>query len=501
MKNKYILAYDFGTSGVKAAIVDFDGHLLGYEESGYPLSCPEVGWAEQDPDDYWTAVCDATKAVIKSVGVDGTDFAGMSFGTQGLGVIPLDKDGNTLYNNLTWIDTRAKAQADRINEACGVHALEASDTLPKILWLKENRPDVWEKTKAIVDCTGFLVYKMTGVMSAEYTGKVGYYQPDSADEEFAVKQFNAAGVELDKIPPLIPGGEYVGTLTDKASEELGISRDCKVFMGIVDCAVAALGAGNSKEADAHIYLGTSGWITAVIGDKYLTDATPGVIQLPSISVKNYLYHACVQSACLAFEWSLDSLYHAEKKEKGKEFYNWLNRELETIPPGSNGVLATPWVMGERSPILDENARALFLGISNRNTRADMVNAVMEGICFSIRMQVRDYKKDTGYELDSVSAIGGGCMSDHWMQMMADVLKMPVHRTENCRHSGAIGAAAIVAVGLGECELTGVDRFVNIERTFYPDAEAGKIYDKYYDLWCDIYPSLKDLFVKMKKVNG
>ena len=502
-----ILAYDFGTSGVKAALVDFEGTLLGHEERGYPLISVATGYAEQEPEAYWEAVCEATKAVIKKVGVNKEDIIGMSFSTQGMGIIPIDKDGNVIYNNITWIDSRARKEADYINEKAGIHIYDASDVLPKMLWFKNNEPDVYEKTKYILDCTGFLNYKATGVFEVDYTGSAPY----SIHEDVTEKQqrlFEIAGMDVNKFPPLIPCSGYVGNLTEQAAEELGVTTNVKVYMGVVDVTCAATGAGCCKEGDVHLYIGTSAWISAIIGKDYIKDVSTGIYQIPSVDLTKQIYGGCVQSAGLALNWTINNFYRVESEIlSGKVFtfledgniFDYINKEIDGVQPGSNGILASPWLMGERCPIMDEKTKGVFIGATNLNDRRDFVNAMMECICYSLRMQVEYYTQDTGKTPAKIGAIGGGALSNHWMQMMADVLKVPVYRPENCRHSGAIGSAAIVCVGMGIYKPDEIDKFVQIAETFIPNEENMVLYDKYYKIWKEIYPSLKGIFEKLSEI--
>ncbi len=494
--SEYILAYDFGTSGVKAALVDFEGTLLGYEEEGYPLISEAVGYAEQDPDQYWDAVCKATKAVLAKVGVPGEEVVGMSFGTQGMGIIPVDEDGNVLYNNITWVDSRAREQADRMNAKAGENIIDASDVLPKIMWHKQYRPEVYDKAKYILGCTGYLNMKATGKMTTDYTDGQGLYANDEAVEKMFYGMYDLAELDTAKVPPLIPTGGYVGNLTEQAAEELGVTTKVEVYMGAVDVTVAAVGAACCKEGDVHLYLGTSGWITAMIGPHYLANTCTGIYQLPGLDINNLIYGGCVQSACLAFNWTIDNFYRKEKEELGGGVFDLIEKDLENIPPGSNGIIASPWLMGERCPIMDEKTKGVFIGVSNLTDRADLVNAMQESIGYSLRMQMDYYKNDTGKWPEKIGSIGGGSLSDHWMQMMADIMGTPVYRPANCRHSGAIGAAAIVAVGMGRVGVNEVDQFVQVERTFEPDPERVAIYNEKYETWKKLYPALKDLFAEM-----
>lgn len=501
---EYILAYDFGTSGVKAALVDFSGTLLGSEERGYPLITGANGFAEQNPTEYWEAVCSSTRAVIKKVGIAKEDVIGMSFSTQGLGVIPVDKDGNVLHNNISWIDTRARRQADEINEKMGTEEFSAADVLPKYLWIKQNMPELYEKTAYFLDCTGYLNLKATGVVCIDYSGKAPYHtHPEVAAHR--LDQYKTAGLDTSKCPPLIPATGFVGNLTEQAAEELGLTTKAEVYMGVVDVTCAALGAGCCKEGDAHVYLGTSGWLTVLIGYERLPETGPGIWQLLSCDPTKQIYGGCTQCAGMALNWAIDQFYHMEKVLcesealdyfHDQDIFELVNREVASTPAGSEGLLATSWLMGEGCPISDEKAKAVFVGASQIHQRRHFLRAVMESVCYSLRMEMEYYSHDTGKTLTRVGAIGGGALSDPWMQMMADILGIPVYRPRNCRHSGAIGSAAIVCIGKGVYKMDEIDRFVQVECTFYPRDEQAAVYNKQYAVWKKLYPALKDIFAEI-----
>lgn len=496
----FIVAYDFGTSGVKAALVDFEGNFIAEYESGYPLLTPKPGFVEQNPKDYWKSVCNATKHVIKKAGIDKASVRGLSYGTQGMGIIPVDKDGNVLYNNITWVDTRASRQSIRINKILGEEAQNAADVVSKLLWLKENEPEVFAKTKYFLDCTGYLTYKSTGIMVMELTNS-GPYSLDPQVIEKKERLYAAAGISLDKMPPLKTCSEYVGNLTLKAAEELGLTTDTAVFMGTGDTAAAAAGCGCCKPGDAHIYIGSSAWLSVIKDSERVKNPSPGIYQLYSINKDYLLYGGCVQSAGMTLNWAIDQFYAYEKQAVkadtgGGSIFDFINRELEAIKPGSNSLIATPWLYGEHCPVLDENAKAVFFNITNLHDRRHIINAIMEGVCYSLRGQMEYYNKDTGDTIKRVGAVGGGALSNHWMQMMADVLNVPVYVTQNVLHAGAMGVAAVAGVGLGLYDFNEVEKFITIEKTFYPREEYIVTYDKLYNVFKRIYPTLKDLYTEL-----
>lgn len=498
---EYIMAYDFGTSGVKAALVTFQGELLCTEERGYSLITGPNGFAEQNPEEYWSAVCAATKAVVASAKIDSAMVTGMAFSTQGLGIIPIDADGNVLYNNISWIDTRARKQADEINALLGEELFAPADVPPKYLWIKQNLPEVYEKTKYFLDCTAFLNFKATGKCYLDYSAKAPYHtHPKIAATR--KRQYDLIGIDTEKFPPLLPCAGYVGNLTERAAGELGLTTNAEVYMGVVDVTCAAIGAGCCREGDAHIYLGTSGWLTALIGYERLESTSTGIWQLLSWDPTKQIYGGCVQSAGMALNWMIDQFYHIENElSKDKrlsyliedDIFKIINADVSTVPAGSEGLLATPWFMGEGCPISDEKAKATFIGASPQHTRRHFVRAMMESLCYSLRMEYEYYQHDTGKTLQKIGAIGGGALSDPWMQMMADVMNLPVYRPRNCRHSGAIGSAAIAMVGKGVYKMEEIDQFIQIEQTFEPIPEHVEVYNKSYEIWKKIYPALKDIY--------
>lgn len=494
--NEYILAYDLGTSGVKAAIVDFEGRLLCYREEEYPLSAPVVGYGEQSTDDYWNAICKATRAAIAGAGIGGDEVVGVSCGTQGIGFIPVDAEGNALYNNITWIDSRSLEQAEQMNAKAGFEVANASDELPKMMWFKQNCPDLFARTKYYMGCTGYVMLRLTGRMVEDYTDGQDLYSTSEKWEATYRKSYEYADIDPALVPPLLPTGSYVGQVTEEAAAQLGITTKAAAYMGAVDVTVATVGAACGKRGDVHAYLGTSGWVSAIGGKEYVDEPCTGIFQYPSLDKDAMMYGGCVQAACLAFDWAIDTFYGHERETLGGGVYDFINQELAEEPAGSNGILATPWVIGERCPIMDEKTKTVFIGASTLTTRRDMVNAVMESISYSLRMILDYYHTDTGLWPEKIGVVGGGAQSNHWMQMMADIFATPVYRPENCRHTGAIGAAAIVAVGMGRVPVDELEKFVRIEKTFYPDPANATVYKERFLTWKKIYPALAGIFAEM-----
>jgi xylulokinase len=493
--SEYIMAYDFGTSGAKAVLIDHTGSFIAGSIYDYSLYAPSLGFAEQNPEDYWRAACAVTGAILRETGVPGRSIKGISFGTQGMGIIPVDENGETLYNNITWVDSRAGTQAKRINERFGAEILSACDVVPKLLWLKENKPEVYERTGYFLDCTGYLIFKSTGVAAMELTNS-GPYSFDAETRAQKERVYDVAGIDRNKIPPLKTCATHMGNLTPWAAEALGLTTDTAVIMGTGDVSATAAGCGCVHKGDAHIYLGSSAWLSVMRGADIIKNAKPGVYQLCSIEKNVTIYGGCVQSACMTLDWAIRQFYPIESQMLHKNLYRHIDEEICDIEPGSGNLIATPWLHGERCPVLDEKARAVFFNVSNLHDRRCLIHAIMESVCYSLRGQAEFFSLDTGDAVSELRAVGGGAQSDPWMQMMADIMGTPVYRPANVRYAGAIGAAFIAGVGLGVMRIDDIKDSVRVEKEFRPRPGYVELYDKLYNVFKKIYPALKDLFAEM-----
>lgn len=484
---KCIAAYDFGTSGVKVALVSDHGDIIGVREKPYPLYKPQPSYVEQDPKDYWDAVCDVTHGVLADAGVASDDVKALSFSVQAVNIIPVDKDGNVLHNAISWLDGRAIKQAEAINARCGMELVRSQDHQSRLLWLKENEPEIYNKTAYFLDCDSFLQYKATGVMAVP-DDHPGILKRDPMIQAYIDATY--ADIDLSKIGPTVQACEVYATLDAKGAAELGLEVGTPVFGGMIDVPAAAAGCGCCEEGDAHIYLGSSGWVSAMISGS--CDGSEGSYQLDSIDPNLLIYGGCTNSCCLMFDWTIDKFYHKEKEELGSDIYSLIESEVANVPAGCDGLYAAPWLFGEQFPITDPHVRAMFFNISEKHTRAHFVRAVLESLCFSMRGQLDLYHKDTDKTVSEVGVNGGGSLSDVWMQMMSDVLQMPVHVPKETRHSGAVGAAMAAAVGLGWCKMSEISEFIGVERDYKPDPTKAELYDKRYENFYKIYDMIKDL---------
>lgn len=481
-----MLSYDVGTGSVKTVIVDFEGNLASIANASYPLLMPQAGWAEQEPAAYWEAVCSSTKQALKQSGILPEAIKGVAFGTQWKGIIPLDSDDNVLHNNIIWLDSRAGTQADRLNKRMNINAFMGNDYWPKLMWLKEELPDIYEKTECFLEVNAFLKFKATGKKAVDLTNN--FIRTSDADlQAFFDQIVSAAELDADKFPALVMPTEEVGRITAKAAEEMGLLADTPVFGGVGDIPAITIGSGCCEDDDAHIYLGSSGWMGTITrrgtsDDAYLPFGRDKDIRLDGL-----------KSAGLSFNWAIDLFYHAEKEALKEEIYQFVNDDIKGVPAGSLNMIATPWIYGGFPPI-PGNARALFLNLTGQHDRRHIVNAVLEGMCYQMRWIIEIYHKKIGKPINSIRIVGGCASSDHWMQMMANVLQIPVEIPDNSSHAGAIGTAYCAFIGLGLChDFNEIKQKIKVKKTFCPQPEHAKTYADLFRIYKEICPSMENIF--------
>ena len=488
MKDEYVLAYDIGTSGVKIALVDKEGGIINSETVNYSLIVPLKGRAEQNPDEIWHAVCLGTKLTIKNKNVDPKKIKGIAFDTQWKGIIPLNSENEVLHNAIIWLDGRAVTQAKTLNALMNTEMFTGRDYHAKLMWVKEELPDIYEKTECFLEVNSYLKFKLTGEKAVDLSNDF-IHGPDSELNGFYNKVIETAGLDKDKFPPQVMPSDKVGEVNEKAAEETGLIKGIPVFGGCGDIPAIAVGAGCSTMGNAHIYLGSSGWLGISVPKR-----KEGIGELyQSFDKGKELLLYVMQTACMAQNWACDQFYRVEKSILKDDIFDFIDKDIADIPPGSVNLIATPWLHGELPPLSDE-ARMVFFNLSNMHDRRHMINAVREGICFSLRWKIEVYKEQTGIKLDSIRVVGGAASSEIWMQSLSDILKIPVIIPENARHAGAIGAAFCALVGLGEVkDFNTADKVIKIKRTFYPNPVNEKLYDKLFSVFKNIYPSMKDMF--------
>ncbi len=492
----YILAYDCGTTALKTVLIKMDGTVMGDSKADNPLIQLYPGWAEQDPETLWDCVCTTTKDILQTYKIAPKKVAGLVFVAHWKNIIPVDKDGAVLRNSLIWMDARANEQAARLNEAAGFFVGTGQEYWPRLMWVKEKEPALWKQADKIMGLNTYFKWRATDEFVTEPSDDLIHsFNPKM--QSYYDKVIDAAGLseDLHKFPKLMQATDKVGGLTSKAAKELGLAEGTPVFGGFGDLPAITVGTGCCQKNMVHAYFGTSSWLVDILDERKEDYA-------PQYFTFNHEYEGALfalQTGCFAYEWAIDQFYHEERKRLGDSVFGFVERELETIPAGSEHLIATHWLTGELPP-LAKNAKALFMNITSSHDRRHMVHAVMESICYTHRSYLEMYEEKRGQKISSIRVVGGGAASDLWMQMLADILKVTVEVPESPRYTGTIGAYYCAMVGLGQLkDYNAIYDAVRIQKSFVPRPENEKIYDKLFHVYKKLFPALKDLYSELNGV--
>jgi xylulokinase len=502
----YIVAHDVGTSGNKAVLVDTEGRVHGKCYQPYATYYPRPGWGEQEPADWWGAVSKTTRLLLERTAVSPADVICITYAAQLLGIVPMDAETGHLRRAIIWLDCRAGEQAERMmRRFLGRHVFAlfagavvgGKDGIPKLLWLKGEEPDTYSKMCCFLDVTGYLLYRSTGNMIMEWTG-ASAFGLDLKKKTWLEGIIRYVGLDPGKFPPLVRPIDKAGGLTREAADDCGLLQGTPVIAGGGDGPCAAVGAGAVGEGDGHVYLGTSGWVGVV------TERTPrgkcGAAVIQSADPNKTFLFAETEAAGGCIQWIADQFYRAEKSDPNiPNVYALMDDEVTRIPPGSNYLLFTPWIYGERAPVSDCYVRATFLNLSAEHTREDMLRAVYEGIAYNIRWIVEIVEKEFRFPLPYLRVIGGGARGKPWMQILADITGRRIETVCEPQEAGAVGAALVAAVGMGVYpDFESLREVVRVEGVYQPQPANSEVYNSLFHCYKDIYDSLRGLYRRLNK---
>ena len=498
----YVFAHDVGTSSVKSALVSRTGEIVAHSTSPYGFSYPHPGWVEQDPEDYWKAVVLNTRKILGESRSGPEHIMGMVFSTQAMGIIPLDSNDQPLMHNITWVDGRAEEQAlwmmrllggRKIFEKLIGVEITGKDVIPKLRWLRQNEPELYQQTECILDVNGYLKFRATGQKVFEWTGACSYgFNLKKKDWERML--FRISGFDIRKLPPLVRSTDVVGTLTPEAAKELGLPRTVKVFGGCDDTQSAALGSGSTEEGDAHIYLGTSAWagITTAKNLKHKN----GAVVLQSADAGKNLLVGITESAGANLDWMIEKFYKLEKNDPAiSNIYAFIDKETEGVPAGSDHLIFTPWLLGERCPVSTTTTRGTVFNLGQEHTRGHFVKALLEGVAFNLRWIFENYQRDFGFNPSKIRAIGGGSVNESWMQGIANITGKQVETIDRPTMAGALGAASCAFVGSGLLDsFHQINQFIDVRKTYTPDPSVEDLYRDLFHSYKDVYRGLKKAYI-------
>ena len=486
----YYIGVDLGTSAVKLLLMEGNGKICNIVSNEYPLSFPQPGWSEQKPEDWWDAVVDGIKKLVD--GFDASEVAGISFGGQMHGLVILDENDNVIRPAILWNDGRTTKQVDYLNNEIGKEKLSeytaniafAGFTAPKILWVKENEPENFAKIAKIMLPKDYIAYKMTGVHSCDYSDASGMLLLDVKNKCWSKEMMEICDVKEEQLPKLFESYEVTGSLTKEAAAALGLTTNCKIAAGAGDNAAAAVGTGTVGDGGCNISLGTSG--TIFISSKEFGVDRFNALHSFDHADGNFHLMGCMLSAASCNKWWMDEIIGT--KDYGKEQEPITDDKL-----GENNVYYLPYLMGERSPHNNPKAGGTFIGMTMDTTRADMTQAVLEGVAFALRDSF-EVAKSLGIDIKRTKICGGGAKSPLWKKMIANILNISVDVIESEEGPG-LGGAMLAAVACGEYASVeeAAGKIVKVIDTVEPDPVLAAKYEERYQQFKQIYPACKPLF--------
>ncbi len=533
MENPLILVHDVGTTSSKSCLYRIGDHLEIIETAleEYPLYVLENGGIEQDPDEWWAAVCRGTHTVLERAQVAPETVQGMAFCAQMQGFIPVDASGNALCRAMSYMDTRGTAQRkhylqdgliqiEHMNALKLLNALRitggasasAKDPMWKYLWLHDNQPELFRAMRYWMDVKDYMVMRCTGKFTFGFDTAHATFLFDTRPNKLVWHHglCRTYDVNPDHLPPVIHATDQVGGLTEKAAQALGLPVGLPVFGGGGDLSSISLGAGSVEANSTHIYIGTSGWVCAIV-DRRMTDIDGMVASILSAVSGKYNYISEQETSGRCLQWIRDHLALdeigiyleqrtiADLEEEYRTLYAYLGKVVDETPPGANGVIFTPWLHGNRSPFEDPYARGMFFNLNLQTGKRDLIRAVLEGDAYHKRWMLETVEKKVPRR-ETVRFVGGGARSDTWAQILADVTGRTIEVIDRPENAGAAGAALICGVGLGAIQFDDIPRIVHVAKTFTPRSQFKALYDKHYAVYRKLHKQNKALFRQLNAAN-
>lgn len=499
----YLIAHDIGTSGNKASLFTTDGQLLKSTVSAYPTDYFSSNCAEQDPLDWWRAVCESTKELI--LGIDNKDVLAVSFSGQMMGCVCVDKQGNALRKAIIWADMRAEEEARRLQEQIPMerfyrtvgHRISSSYSLEKLMWIKTHEPEVYKNTYKMLLAKDYIIQKLTGRFLTDFSDASGTNAFDLNTFEWSEEILRAAGVDGALLPEAVASTTIAGEITHKVAEECGLAPGTKVVVGGGDGMCASVGAGSVSEGKTYNCLGSSSWIcttskTPIYDEQYRTfnwaHIVPGMIG-PC---------GTMQAAGASFSWLKNEVCTLETErglQNGISPYELINEQIKGSRPGANGLLFLPYLMGERSPRWNANARGAFVGLKMEHRRADMLRSVVEGIGLNLNIILQIMKQHI--PIEEMTVIGGLAKGGIQRQILADIYGMRILRLNYLEEATSIGAAVTAGVGIGvHKSFEEVSRYIAVDAVEEPTAANTAVYQKMQPIFDKAYFDLVDVFEEL-----
>lgn len=487
----YVIGVDLGTSAVKTVLVNREGKVAFEASEAYPLHQPKAGYSEQNPEDWVEQTIVSLRKLLEVSGVQPSEIEGLSFSGQMHGLVLVDAEGKPLRNAILWNDTRTTAQCRRIEKVLDNKLLSIARnralegfTLPKILWVQENEPELLQQASLFLLPKDYVRYRLTGDYAMDYSDAAGTLLLDVAGKQWSKEIAEAFELPISLCPRLVESFEEVGTLLPEIADQTGLAAATKVFAGGADNACGAIGAGILSEGQTMCSIGTSGVVLSYEERKDLD--FEGKVHFFNHGEKDAFY---IMGVTLAAGYSLSWFKDTFAADKS---FDVLLQGIDQVPAGSNGLLFTPYIVGERTPHPDANIRGSFIGMDAGHKLEHFGRAVMEGITFSLRESI-DILRGAGKTVNEVISIGGGAKNEAWLQMQADIFDATIVKLES-EQGPAMGAAMLAAYGCGwfpslqDCAAA----FIRPAKSYVPNPETVAVYDGLFALYQEVYGQTRSL---------
>ncbi len=520
---KYILAIDHGTSGAKTALVSTRGEVVDWAFKEVQLFLDKDGKAEQDPAEWWSAIKSTAKKLVDKGTVPVDDIVGVCNTSQWSGTVPVDKDGNHLMNCMIWMDTRGAYLMERLHKGLikvsgynlfkllkwiditgGGPTRSGKDPVAHILYIKDKLPETYKNTYKFLEPQDYVNSLLTGKIAASFASIHTHWLTDIRDTNnivYSKPLLKMVRIEQDKFPELKYSTDVLGPITDSVASEIGLNRGTKVVMGAPDLHAAAVGSGAVNNFEGHICIGTSDWLLCHVPFKK-TDATHNMGSAPSAFRGKYLLlnEQELAGGCLTFLRD-KVLYHKDellKEERVPDVYKIFDKMVERIAPGSDNLIFTPWVFGERSPVDQHAIRGGLNNLSLEMSREHIIRGIFEGVAYNVRWLLMYVEKFINQQFPWLNIIGGGANSNIWCQIFADVLNRPIRQVAQPIQANARGAAFIASVGLGLLKEEEIGQCCKISNEYKPNPANRGVYDKLFKEFLEIYKFTKKMSDRLHK---
>ncbi|MGN1099539.1 MAG: xylulokinase [Christensenellales bacterium] len=498
---QYLLGIDIGTSGTKTVIFDTAGRTIAGATFEYGLSQPKIGWAEQNPEDWYEATVKGISSAIGKSGIRAEDIVGIGLSGQMHGLVMLDENDEVIRPAIIWCDQRTQKQCDYITDVMGSRLIEITAnpaltgfTLSKLLWVRENEPENYAKCRHVLLPKDYVRYRLTGVFATEVSDAGGMQMLDVPNRKWSKELLEAFGIDMDLLPEVYESHVVSGRITSETARITGLAEGTAVVGGAGDQAAAAIGNGIVEEGLISDTLGTSGVVFATT-DRPLVDKLGRAHTFCHAVEGKWHVMGVTQGAGLSLHWFRDNFCFSEQSEAERnnvDVYKIMDDEAAKIPAGCDGAIYLPYLMGERTPHLNPNAKAVFYGMTAAHNRAHMIRAVMEGVTYSQR-DCLGIINELGIVASQIRVGGGGAKSKLWKQMLADNFGTDI-AVVNSTEGGALGVAILAGVGVGIFPdvVTACRDIIKVSSITKPNPETRDIYGKTYDCYRAIYKSLENL---------